>query len=198
MMPDVSRETLDRLNIYADLLKKWNAKINLVAPSTLNDIQTRHFDDSRQLLDCAPDARSWGDLGTGGGFPGMIVAILSAELNPDRRVTMVESDSRKCAFLRSVLRETAVSAEVSAQRIEELDPLNADVVSARALAPLTRLLAHCERHLSPQGTALFPKGERWEEEVTEAQSEWKFDLQAITSVTNPSSKILVVRNIARV
>ncbi len=138
---NVSRETLQRLDVYADLLRRWTCKINLISKSSLDVLWERHFLDSAQLLTFAPStARIWVDLGSGGGFPGAVVAVLAAEMRPDLRVTLVEADQRKAVFLRTLLRETGVAGDVLAKRIEELPPLCADILSARALASLSDLL----------------------------------------------------------
>ncbi|MBV7380076.1 16S rRNA (guanine(527)-N(7))-methyltransferase RsmG [Maritimibacter dapengensis] len=195
---DVSRETLERLEIYARLIERWNPKINLVSRRTLDDLWNRHFLDSAQVFDAAPlNASTWADLGTGGGFPGLIVAIMAADVRPDLRVTCVESDSRKATFLRTVLRETGVSATVLNKRIEAVEPLAADVVSARALAPLPRLLDFADRHLAENGTALFSKGEGYEKEFQDALETWRFQVDKIPSRTNSEAVILRVGEIER-
>ncbi|MDU8927979.1 16S rRNA (guanine(527)-N(7))-methyltransferase RsmG [Alisedimentitalea sp. MJ-SS2] len=196
---DVSRETFDRLRIYADLLEKWNPRINLVAKSTLLDLWQRHFLDSLQvfrLLDAA--VPHWADLGSGGGFPGLIVAIAAAEAGNPAKTTLVESDQRKAAFLRTVLRETSVSAQVIAQRIKKVPPLRADVLSARALAELSTLLEFAHLHLADGGTCLFPKGRNWKSELQTAQKAWHFSFEAIPSQTDSEAVILKIKGIARV
>lgn len=196
---DVSRETSERLALYAALLEKWNPAINLVSRGTLANLWSRHFLDSAQIFELRPvDAGHWADLGSGGGFPGLVVAILAAEVAPDLRFTLVESDQRKATFLRTVLRETGVSADVRAERIETLAPLGADILSARALAPLTRLLDYASRHLSPAGRALFLKGATHAQEVDDALAHWRFDVQKFPSRTEPDSVILKIGGIARV
>ena len=196
---DVSRETLDRLIRYGDLLSKWNPAINLVSKSTLPEMWTRHFADSAQLLDIADlDDGTWVDLGSGGGFPGMIVAILAAEKRPGLMVTCVESDQRKATFLRTVARETEIDVDVTADRIETLAPLGADVVSARALAPLPALIGYANRHLAPKGIALFLKGTGQAKEIDPALASWAFHLDTVPSRTDPQSTILKLRSIRRV
>lgn len=196
---DVSRETYRRLKTYEALLRKWNPAINLVSHRTLEEAWTRHFIDSAQIFDLAPKtARHWTDLGSGGGFPGMVIAILAAEKAPKMRVTLVESDQRKATFLRNVARETGVGAEVIAKRIEDVPPLGADVLSARALAPLTQLLTYAERHLCPDGIALFPKGAGHQAELDEALETWRFDVHKTPSRTEPGAVILSIGGIARV
>lgn len=196
---DVSRETLERLEVYEGLLKKWNPRINLVAKSTTNDIWNRHIVDSAQILACAPDwTRSWVDLGTGGGLPGIVVAIVAAEVIPNLHVTCIESDTRKATFLRAVLRETGVKAQVISDRIEVVEPQGADVVSARALAPLSKLLGFAELHRNASGVALFQKGAEHEKEIQEALETWSFQVDKIPSKTNPDAVILRIGEIERV
>jgi 16S rRNA (guanine527-N7)-methyltransferase len=195
---DVSRETTARLDTYAALLTKWNPAINLVAKSTLPEFWTRHILDSAQLLKLAPNsARHWADLGSGGGFPGLVIAILAAEKRPELQVTLVESDLRKATFLNTVVRETGLSTRVCAERVESLPPLKADVLSARALAPLGDLLAHAERHLAEGGLAIFPKGAAHESEIAEALERWRFSVQKHPSRTDSEAVLLCIGDIAR-
>lgn len=194
----VSRETFDRLSRFVALLEKWNPRINLVAASTLPAVWTRHIVDSLQVFDIAAvRTGTWADLGTGGGFPGLVVALVAAEEAPDLRVILVESDSRKAAFLAAALRETGIAADLRATRIEALPPLGAAVLSARALAPLTRLLDHAAQHLAPGGRALFPKGQAHDREVEEALASWRFRLQKHPSRTDPQAVILEIEDISR-
>ena len=196
---NVSRETSDRLKLMTDLLKKWNPRINLVSKSTLKEVWTRHILDSAQIFGLSDASKTnWVDIGSGGGFPGLVVAILAAELNPGLETTLIESDQRKCAFLRTVLRETGVPGRVLAQRIERAEPQNADVLSARALAELDLLFSFAERHLARGGTMLFPKGVTWQKELQAAQESWSFSHQVITSKTEPNSVILKVKDLRRV
>ncbi|UZD90710.1 16S rRNA (guanine(527)-N(7))-methyltransferase RsmG [Cognatishimia activa] len=196
---DVSRETLDRLALLAELLEKWNSKINLVSPSTIKDLWNRHILDSVQLFNLAqPSGGKWLDIGSGGGFPGLVLAIMNAELPAPWDITMMESDVRKCTFLRTVLRETSVKADVVTARIEKADPHSADVLSARALADLDALLSFSERHLEANGTAIFPKGVNWKKEVQAAEKSWSFSSEVIKSETQEGAVILKVRDIKRV
>jgi 16S rRNA (guanine527-N7)-methyltransferase len=196
---DVSRETFERLQCYAALLEKWTLKINLISRSTIPFIWSRHIRDSLQVYRAGPEAfDSWVDLGSGGGLPGVVVAILAAESPAQKMVRLVESDGRKAAFLRTALRETAVPGSVICERIEALAPQGADVLSARALADLNTLLGFAARHLSPSGVALFSKGATWEKEVEEARREWSFSCEALESETEKGSVILKIGDIARV
>ncbi|MFY0681985.1 MAG: 16S rRNA (guanine(527)-N(7))-methyltransferase RsmG [Thalassovita sp.] len=196
---DVSRETMDRLEIYAALLEKWNPRINLVSKSTISDMWQRHFVDSAQIFDLGPqDARSWVDLGSGGGFPGLVIAIIAAELRPDQKVTLVESDARKSTFLRTVVRETGIKADVLTDRVEKIASLGADVVSARALADLSTLLGFAKHHLKPEGTCLFPKGVSWEKEIKDAGESWRFEHESLKSGTETGAVILRIGDIVHV
>jgi len=193
---DVSRETSERLEIYAQLVRKWTKAINLVAPGTVGDLWSRHFVDSAQIADCAPTTVGrWADLGSGGGFPGMVLAILAAETDPERETVLIESDQRKSAFLRTVSRETSVPVVILDQRIELAPEQQADVVSARALASLSELLPLAQRHLASDGIALFPKGRRYQQEVEEARDKFDFELEIHPSRTDPEAVILAVGKI---
>ncbi|QPM91471.1 16S rRNA (guanine(527)-N(7))-methyltransferase RsmG [Pseudooceanicola algae] len=194
----VSRETLERLDIYANLLTKWNPKINLVAKSTIPNLWNRHILDSVQVFKLANNFSHWADLGSGGGFPGLVAAIYSAEFHPEGRITLVESDQRKCAFLRNVAREAGLDIQVLAERIEEIPSLGADVLTARALASLTELLDFASRHLSADGMAVFPKGARWKAEVEEAERHWHFNWTSLASRTDEQAVILKIKGIVRV
>ena len=195
----VSRETLAKLEIYAETLKKWNPRINLVAKSTLSDLWERHIEDSLQIMGHVPDGTHHiVDIGSGGGFPGLVLAIAASETDANINVTMIESDQRKSIFLRTVLRETGVSAEVLTKRIEQAPPQNADLITARALADLTSLLGFAERHLKPEGIAIFLKGKNWRSELEIAQENWHFEWKEVTSQTNVEAVLLVVKGINRV
>ncbi|MFY0616053.1 16S rRNA (guanine(527)-N(7))-methyltransferase RsmG [Shimia sp.] len=196
---NVSRETLARLAVLADLLVKWNPRINLVSKSTIDALWERHILDSVQTLRCAPkNAESWVDIGSGGGFPGLVIALMCDEPESPETVTLIESDQRKCAFLRTVLRETGAKATVVTDRIEKAEPQNAKVLSARALADLSLLLGFAERHLQASGTAVFPKGARWQKEIAKAQESWSFDYEVVKSITDSEAVILKVGEIKRV
>ncbi len=195
----VSRETMERLQGYAALLEKWNAKINLVAASTLPDFWDRHIVDSAQLYAHAPEsALNWVDLGSGGGLPGLVCAILSKEFTPDRTFTLIESDARKAAFLTTAIREFGLDARVLTSRVEATDPQSVDVVSARALASLPQLLPLVARHLAKNGVALLPKGRNYNEELAAAQREWHFDTAIFDSQTDPLAKLLILKDLKRV
>jgi len=195
---NVSRETLERLELFAALLGKWNARINLVSRNSLDQLWTRHIVDSAQVFQAAPLDKSWVDLGSGGGFPGLIVAILALEEWPDTKFTLIESDLRKAAFLRTAVRETGVACQVLTDRIELAAPQQANIVSARALAELSDLLRYSDRHIASGGTALFPKGVTWQKELKAAQLRWRFDVDVIESWTMPGAAILKIKGATRV
>ena len=198
-LANVSRETSERLEIYAALLRKWNRTVNLVSPSSLQELHARHFMDSAQIWDlCHPTHGHWLDIGSGGGFPGLIVAILAAGDGSALRVTLVESDHRKSAFLRTVALEAGLSVGIVTARVEELSPQHADVLSARALAPLSQLLEWTSQHRKPDGLALFPKGRTVHKEVEAAGATWNFNHVAHQSRTDPQARILEIGTLNRV
>ncbi|MCU0828607.1 MAG: 16S rRNA (guanine(527)-N(7))-methyltransferase RsmG [Tabrizicola sp.] len=195
---NVSRETLTALHSFEALVQRWTSVINLVSKQSLPYVWSRHILDSAQIFSvCPQNARSWVDLGSGGGFPGIVVAILAKEMKPDMNVTLVESDLRKATFLRQAVQALNLPANVVSQRIEAVEPLRADVLSARALASLSDLLAFAVRHLHPDGVAVFPKGAKFAEEIAEARTTWAFDVDTRPSLSEAEAAILVIRNINR-
>ena len=192
----VSRETLDRLTVFADLLARWNRTGRLVAPSTLGSIWHRHMLDSAQLLEHLPKgAGKVVDIGTGGGFPGLVLAIIAAERRPDMSFVLVDGNARKCEFLREVCRQTGTGAEVRDVRDSDLEPQCADVVTARAVAPLGRLLGMAFRHLSEGGICVFLKGKDVAAEIKAAAESWRFGMTAAPSRTHGSGRILLIREL---
>lgn len=193
---NVSRETFERLEVYVSLLKKWSPRINLVSRNTLDDIWDRHIRDSLQVIEAAENCTGhWVDIGSGGGLPGLVVALSGSET---RAVTLIESDTRKATFLRTVLRETGIKATVIADRIETAAPQDATILSARALAVLPVLLDHCTRHLAPEGTAIFPKGISWRNELEDARKSFSFTCDKFKSKTQDGAVILRIGAISRV
>lgn len=193
---NVSRETLARLERYAELLRKWQRAINLVGPDTLPDLWRRHMLDSAQLYPLTPPgARTLLDLGSGAGFPGLVLAILGVP-----EVHLVESDSRKCAFLREAGRVTATipgNVTIHSCRIEDLEPWPVDVITARACARLDRLLAYVEPFLGEGTICLFSKGRTVNEELTEAAKTWSMTVERRPSVAESSGVILQLGHIRR-
>ena len=195
---DVSRETIGRMEAFVDLLLKWNKAVNLVSDTTTVDIWARHIHDSAQIFAFGRNARSWADLGTGGGCPGIVVAILASQFSSEMKVTLIEADQRKSAFLRQTILSLGLTSIVITDRIESLEPLNADVISARALAPLYKLCRLAKRHLSQNGMAIFLKGKSSSLEIVEAQKTWDFSLESYPSVTDPLSSVLILKEIRNV
>ena len=190
---DVSRETIQRLDILCTVLAKWQKAINLVSNNTLTEVWTRHLLDSAQLLPLLPpDARSLADLGTGAGFPGLVLSAF----RPDLAVTLVESDVRKGAYLGEAARQMglASSIKISLGRIETVAPVLADVITARALAPLTQLLGWAARHRAPEGICLFHKGAKWRTELDEALQEWEISYEPTRSITDRDAVLLRIRS----
>ncbi len=192
-LSNVSRETLERLSLYVDLLIAWNRRINLVGRDTVGDVWRRHILDSAQLHPhLPPAARVLVDLGSGAGLPGLILALLGMP-----EVHLIESDTRKAAFLREAIRVTGAAATIHACRAERVKPFPADVVTARALAPLTELLGFAEAFLAPRTICIFPKGRTAGDELTEAAKAWKMRVQRLPSLSDPSGSLLHLENIAR-
>jgi 16S rRNA (guanine527-N7)-methyltransferase len=194
----VPRETVERLTIYEALLRQWQKATNLIAPSTLDEIWPRHFADSAQLVALAPDAANWLDLGSGAGFPGLVIAIIVAN-HDTRSVHLVESNSRKCAFLSEVARRTGVRVTIHESRIEDAARggrvKDVDVVTARALAPLDRLLDLAEGFFSDKTVGLFLKGREAPREIEEAQGRQHFSFCSIPSRVNGEGSIVQVRRV---
>ena len=189
----VSRETLARLEAYAELLTRWSARINLIGRDTIADLWRRHILDSAQLRAFVPDrARNMIDLGSGAGLPGLVLAILGAP-----GVELVEADSRKCAFLREAARITEAPVTLRPCRIETVSPHPVDVVTARACAPLDRLLGLSEPFLAPDSECLFLKGERVGEELTLARKRWTMTPSLHQSRSDPRGVVLRLQQVAR-
>ena len=192
----VSRETEDKLDALCALVVKWNPAINLVSKTTLPEIWSRHVLDSAQLFAFVPSyACNWLDLGSGAGFPGLVLAILAEDLKPNFNITLVESDQRKAVFLSEAVRTLAATASVKCQRIEDLLPQNANIVSARALAPLEVLCGFAKTHLSANGIAIFPKGVNYESEIAKARASWRFSIQTTPSHSDPTAAIISLKDI---
>ncbi|MDE0808578.1 MAG: 16S rRNA (guanine(527)-N(7))-methyltransferase RsmG [Alphaproteobacteria bacterium] len=187
----VSRETLDRLIIYSILLAKWQRAINLVSPKSLRDCWRRHFLDSGQLQSLIPsNSNSLLDIGSGAGFPGMVLAILGV-----RNVVLVESDHRKCMFLREVSRETSTAVTIINDRIEKVSPEQYDVVTSRACASLDVLLNYARPYVGEASVCLFPKGRTVDEELTTAKKRWNMRYKLVKSASDSAAKIVRLEGI---
>jgi 16S rRNA (guanine527-N7)-methyltransferase len=194
---DVSRETLERLGRYADMLIKWQKSINLVSPDSLKDLWRRHMLDSAQLQAfLPPQIQGLVDMGSGAGFPGLVLAILGVS-----NVHLIESDARKCVFLAEAARaaglEVGSNPIVHRSRLEDVVDLRVDVVTARACAPLRDLLAYAEPFLHSDSICLFLKGGRVDEELTEAAKTWSMRVERFPSLSDPSGTILRMKQVAR-
>lgn len=190
----VSRETLERLRAYEALLLKWQKSINLVSSATLTHLWQRHMWDSAQLAALAPvEAKRWLDLGSGAGFPGLVVAVLLRE-RAGFTMDLVESDQRKCVFLSEAARAMSIQVRVHACRIEDMKPAegdsSADIISARALAPLSQILTWASPFWGKATIGLFPKGRGVTDELTESRKDWIFEAEAIASQSDPSGTVL--------
>ena len=191
----VSRETAERLSIYEAVLRTWQTKINLVANSTIKDVWARHFADSLQILRFRSDAKSCVDMGSGAGFPGLVIAIhLCSE--PEALVHLIESDGKKCAFLREVIRETGARAIVHNKRIESIvGDLSADLVVARALAPISKLLDLANPLLMKGAMGIFLKGQEVAAELTAVRASSNLNIQIRPSLTDTSGHIVLVNRL---
>ena len=188
-LADVSRETRHRLEIFVETRERWQKAINLVSRNTMDGVWKRHILDSAQVVPLIPStAETLADLGSGGGFPGLVIAAM----RPDLRVTLVESDARKAAFLGEVGRRMGLENQpkIAISRIEVAPPAVADIVTARALAPMKQLLHWAQRHRKDTAICLFHKGKGWQAEVEEAKKEWDFSPEPIASVTDRDAVIL--------
>ncbi|MDD9908282.1 MAG: 16S rRNA (guanine(527)-N(7))-methyltransferase RsmG [Ahrensia sp.] len=200
---DVSRETSERLAIYFDLLLQWNKRINLIGRGTIADIRDRHMADSLQLRPFLRAREEAVDLGSGAGFPGVVIAMMLAEQGGGS-VTMIEATAKKCAFLREVVRQTDLnstdfSVTILNGRIEQafLNARVATLITARALASLDMLFEMCADAITGETRALFHKGERFQEEISAAQKRWRFEHEAHRSAVNQQSVILEITQLRR-
>jgi 16S rRNA (guanine527-N7)-methyltransferase len=194
----VSRETGERLDLLAAELRRWQAVKNLVGPKTLERVWTRHIADSLQLLDHAPGAQTWLDIGSGAGFPGLVLGIAALE-RPGMSVDLVESNGRKCSFLRHLVRLTGAPVRVHEARVEAAIGgfTGIGVVTARALAPLPQLLAWTEPLLTSGTLGLFPKGREAEGELTEAAKSWTLQAELLPSRTDSEARVVRIHSLTK-
>jgi 16S rRNA (guanine527-N7)-methyltransferase len=189
---DVSRETSEKLQAFAAKVLRWNKTINLISKQSAPNIWERHILDSAQIFPLANPTQTWLDLGSGSGFPGIVMAIMGAQ-----DITLVESDQRKATFLREVTRTLSLNATIICKRIEDIPLQNAQIITARALASLTDLLAYASTHLAQSGKAIFPKGRIADKELAEAKQSWHFDHTSLPSRIDPESTIFIIKNIQK-
>ena len=183
--------------MFVALVEKWNPVINLIAKSSLSDIWRRHVEDSVQIIPMGDLGNFWIDVGSGGGFPGIVVAIILKESAPSTRVVLIESDVRKATFLRQAVAMLGLNCQIHNARIESLNLPRGTTVSARALAPLPRLLSFVENLVEEGGVCLLMKGQSYQQELVAARQSWSFDCKVIKSKTNTDAAILTIRNIQR-
>lgn len=192
---DVSRETLAKLERFSEMAVQWTKKINLISPATIPDIWSRHIVDSAQIFPMVQTSWTrWVDLGSGGGFPGIVVSILA---DANQTVTLIESDTRKSVFLRAAIRELDLNATVRNERVEHCHDLRADIVSARALAPLSSLFSLTDPIRRTGGVSLFLKGRNYLSEIDEARKLWDFDCETLQSRTDDHARILKIGKVTR-
>ena len=192
---DVPRETRERIELVLSCLDDWRTKLNLIGPSEWDHVWARHVLDSLQLLPIIPSGPVL-DLGSGAGFPGLLIAA-SRESGPDNQVTLVESVAKKCAFLNAAISAANLNARVLNARAESIEPFPVGSVTARALAPLPKLLAYVQPWLSNGAIGVFPKGKSWQEELPEAKKTWTFASQTIPSHTSDDGVILRISELKR-
>ncbi len=190
---DVPRGTMERLMAYEALLQDWQTRMNLVGPATLSDIWGRHFADSAQLKSLIQRGKHWIDVGSGGGFPGMVLAAMDWG-----QFTLIDSVAKKVRFLEAVQDQLGLTnVAVVHGRVEALAPMGAEVITARATAALVTLFDWTVAHGRPASRWVFPKGRRWEEEVAEAKLRFRFEFQALPSITDPEARIILATNLER-
>jgi 16S rRNA (guanine527-N7)-methyltransferase len=189
---DVPRGTIARLSRYAELLVEWQRAMNLVSPASLPMIWERHFADSAQLAALTPPGLRWLDVGAGAGFPGLVIAAME-----HGRVTLVESIAKKCRFLEAVVADLGLDARIADGRAEAMPPIGADVIAARAVAPLTRLFDWTAHHGHAQTQWIFPKGRSWQDEVAAARQAWDFGYESVPSITDREARIIVATGVRK-
>ena len=190
---DVSRETIDNLNTYVDILKKWNTTINLVSKESIKDVWNRHILDSTQLFKfVSHDVEKWLDIGSGAGFPGLVVAILAKGRFPSLQMTLIDSDKRKCVFLNQVVRELNLNVKIVSKRVEDCPSQDADVISARALAKLENLLPYFIYHGNFKCKGLFLKGKNTKTEMMSVKNIDMFRIKLSVSEVNTSGYLVEV------
>jgi len=195
-VPSVSRETSEALAEYMALLRKWSPIINLVSRNDLEHLEKRHIEDSLQLAAFFPkDTVNWIDIGSGGGLPGIVLAIAARSIAPQLQFQLIESDNRKATFLRTAARTFDLNVKVHTGRVEDIDPLKASVISARALGSLDMLLSYANRHLVQNGQCVFLKGQSHETEISNAKRNWTFNVRRYVSCTDDAARVLLISDL---
>ncbi len=195
----VSRETIEDLKLFVAELLRWNKRINLIGRGTEADIWTRHILDSVQLwpLTSRHSGDNWVDLGSGAGLPGLVLAVVAKHLKVAAAISLVESDTRKGVFLSAMKHQLGLNVSILSGRIETIAPLKADIITARALAPLPVLLSLVDRHVVDTADLLFPKGKGYQSEVDAAKVAWTFDMDVTRSIAEPEAVILRISGLKR-
>lgn len=195
---NVSRETIAELKAYEVSLKEWQTKLNLVSSSSLDNAWERHFLDSMQLYRLIPEtAKVLYDFGSGAGFPGMVLAIMLKNRTPYLKVNLIESIKKKTLYLNEVKQITNTDVNIINDRIENIKPQKADVITSRAMASLDKLLTYTEKFCGRHTKCIFPKGKSYKEEVAQAKNLWSFDLEVLPSEQSDEGVILIISNISK-
>ena len=190
---DVSRETIDNLNVYVDILKKWNTTINLVSKGSIKDVWSRHILDSAQLFKLVThDVKKWLDIGSGAGLPGLVIAVLAKRTFPSLQMTLIESDKRKCVFLNEVVRELDLNVKTVSKRIEDCPPESADIISARALTQLEKSLSYFKYHSNFRSKGLFLKGKNIKTEIKLVKNIDNFQIKLSASEVDKAGYLVEV------
>jgi len=187
---------MEAMTRYQEMLAEWSGRMNLVGPSALEQFWLRHAYDSAQLLALAPGAKQWVDVGSGAGLPGLVLAILGRD-TPGMSVQLVETTEKRCAFLRAVALELELPAIVTSARVEAVRPAHLDIITARAVAPLARLLDLTQHLFRGDAQALFLKGRSVEAEISEALQSWRFDYGLSPSLSDAEGRVLRIRSLRR-
>ena len=192
----VSRETCEKLHCYYGLLLEWNKKINLVSRKSIYSSWPRHFLDSAQLWRFAQKhTQRWLDFGSGAGFPGLVIGVVAQELKPKTEVILVEKNKKKVLFLKDVAQKLSLNVTILWGKVEEIEPLKADVISSRAFGPLRLLIEISYMHKNSRTISIFPKGKSFEREIQDSLKQWKFDVNKVDNILEKNSSILEIRNI---
>lgn len=195
---NVSRETMDKLITFQNMVLKWNEKFNLISKSSEDDIWERHILDSAQLFQyLSKEDKSLYDFGSGAGFPAVVLAIISEDFLPDLKITLIESISKKATFLSEVNKKLKLNMVVLPERIEKLTLPKADIITSRAMASLEKLLQYAKPFCNKETKLLFLKGEKWQEEIKTAEQKWTFEHQSFSSETSEKGRVLLIKNIRR-
>lgn len=196
---DVSRETFDKLQTYQNLLTEWQAKFNLVSNSSLSDAWNRHFVDSVQLFKYLPEGcENLLDFGSGAGFPGLVLAVVAAEKTPYLKVALIESITKKTLYLKEVAARLGLNVNIINDRIENIPPQKADVITSRAMTSLNGLLGYAYRFCKAETVCIFPKGKKYAEELAEAHRHWRFKCRIEASEVSDEGRILIISNLRKI